>query len=135
MIKSSHIILVNEKGELLLQLRDNKPGIFYPDYWGLLGGEIDEDEDPLDGLNRELNEEIPGCNVNEIYKLGSIPTQESFINIFVGEIKDSEEFINEKLTEGVRVEFFEFSKIKDLKIANHIKEFLLDNKDGISYVE
>ena len=133
--KVSKIILVNKNGELLLRLRDNKLGIIYPGHWSLLGGEVNEDEDPLDGLKRELQEEIPGCNVDEIYKLGSIPTETTLINIFVGVIEDSQDFINEKLSEGVKVEYFDFSKIKEMKISPPIKEFILDNKAGISYVD
>ena len=134
MLNSSHIILVNKNGKLLLQLRDNKPEIASPGHWGLIGGKVNEGEDPLDGLNRELKEEIPGCNVDEIYKLGSIPTETTLINMFVGVIEDSQDFINEKLSEGVKVEFFDFSKIKEMNIVSPIKEFIINNKEGISYV-
>ena len=85
-------------------------------------------KDPLVGLNRELNEEIPGCNINGINYIGSISNNDSILIIFVGVIADAEEFINKKLTEGIKVKFFEFSKIKDLKISGNIKEFIIDNK-------
>ena len=52
-------ILVAPDGRYLLQLRDDKPGIFYPAHWGFFGGAI-EDSDPSieEGLRRELVEEI-----------------------------------------------------------------------------
>ena len=39
------LIVVGADGHYLMQLRDQKAGIFYPGHWGLFGGAID-----------------PGCN-------------------------------------------------------------------------
>jgi 8-oxo-dGTP pyrophosphatase MutT (NUDIX family) len=51
-------VIVLDDGRYLLQLRDLKPGIFYPGHWGLFGGAIDADETPEAALRRELGEEI-----------------------------------------------------------------------------
>ena len=51
-------VIVLDDGRYLLQLRDLKPGIFYPGHWGLFGGAIDGDETPEAALRRELSEEI-----------------------------------------------------------------------------
>lgn len=51
-------ILVLEDGRYLMQLRDDIPGIFYPDHWGLFGGAIEKDEDFEQALLRELSEEL-----------------------------------------------------------------------------
>jgi 8-oxo-dGTP pyrophosphatase MutT (NUDIX family) len=51
-------VIVLDDGRYLLQLRDLKPGIFYPGHWGLFGGAIDGDETPEAALRRELREEI-----------------------------------------------------------------------------
>jgi 8-oxo-dGTP pyrophosphatase MutT (NUDIX family) len=52
-------ILVTPDEQFLLQLRDNSPGIFFPDHWGCFGGALEQsDASPRDGLRRELNEEI-----------------------------------------------------------------------------
>ena len=45
-------------GNYLMQLRDQKPGIFYPGYWGLFGGAVDPGESPDRALRRELEEEL-----------------------------------------------------------------------------
>jgi 8-oxo-dGTP pyrophosphatase MutT (NUDIX family) len=51
------IICVEAEG-YLMQLRDARPDIWYPDHWGLFGGGIDPGEDPLQALQRELYEEL-----------------------------------------------------------------------------
>ena len=51
-------LLVHEDGRYIVQLRDNKPGIFYPGHWGCFGGAVEGHERPEDALKRELHEEI-----------------------------------------------------------------------------
>lgn len=51
------LITVGE-GNYLMQLRDQKPGIFYPGHWGLFGGAIDPGESADQTLRRELEEEL-----------------------------------------------------------------------------
>lgn len=50
------IILVDDG--YLLQLRDPKPDIFYPDHWGFFGGGIEPGENETAALVRELDEEL-----------------------------------------------------------------------------
>jgi 8-oxo-dGTP pyrophosphatase MutT (NUDIX family) len=50
------IILIGDR--YLLQHRDPKPEIFFPDYWGCFGGGIDGDESDPEALLRELSEEL-----------------------------------------------------------------------------
>ncbi|MEO8007157.1 MAG: NUDIX domain-containing protein [Betaproteobacteria bacterium] len=51
-------LLIQEDGRYIMQLRDGKPGIFYPGHWGCFGGAVEPDETPIDALRRELCEEI-----------------------------------------------------------------------------
>jgi 8-oxo-dGTP pyrophosphatase MutT (NUDIX family) len=51
------IIRVESDG-YLMQLRDSKQEIWYPGRWGLFGGAIEPDEDPMGALKRELREEL-----------------------------------------------------------------------------
>lgn len=51
-------ILVDHRGRYLLQLRDERPDIWYPGHWGLFGGSVDAGEDESQALRRELREEL-----------------------------------------------------------------------------
>lgn len=50
------IVVDNER--YLMQLRDQKPGIFYPGHWGVFGGALDPGENVETALKRELFEEL-----------------------------------------------------------------------------
>jgi 8-oxo-dGTP diphosphatase len=52
------VMLTNQRGEVLLQLRDDKPGLRYPNMWTLFGGAVEEGENPADAILRELHEEL-----------------------------------------------------------------------------
>lgn len=54
MKKIAAIILENDKEEFLFYLRDNKPGIPFPQHWDLFGGHVEEGETPeADYLNTQ----------------------------------------------------------------------------------
>lgn len=52
------VILLNEHGEVLLQLRDDKPELRYAGYWTFFGGAVEAGEEPDDAIMRELQEEL-----------------------------------------------------------------------------
>jgi 8-oxo-dGTP pyrophosphatase MutT (NUDIX family) len=51
-------MIVCDDGRYLMQLRSQKPGIFYPGHWGLFGGAVDSGESAEAALARELREEL-----------------------------------------------------------------------------
>jgi len=56
--QSSAALIINPRGEFLLQLRDDRGDIFFPNHWGCFGGAMDAGESRHDALIRELQEEI-----------------------------------------------------------------------------
>ena len=51
-------LIVLDDSSYVLQHRDDKPDIWYPDHWGCFGGSVDAGEQPLEALRRELYEEL-----------------------------------------------------------------------------
>lgn len=50
-------VITNSRGEYLLHLRDDIPGIAWPGHWGVLAGGCEEGETPRETIVRELQEE------------------------------------------------------------------------------
>lgn len=85
------IFLINPKNEILMHLRDDKPDIYYPRYWSILGGEVDENESDLDAktdcgtlcLQHKVNEFLWDLKKHGIAKLpdlkGEPPRHINFI--------------------------------------------------------
>ena len=59
-------LLFDKNGKLLIYLRDDKPGISFPNHWDLFGGIMEEGETPEQTLVRELKEEI-GIELKEFH--------------------------------------------------------------------
>ena len=56
MIKSVKGIIV-VKNNYLLQLRDNKKNVYFPNFWGVFGGRVEKTETYQKALEREIKEE------------------------------------------------------------------------------
>jgi 8-oxo-dGTP diphosphatase len=128
MKKIAAIILKNDKGEFLLALRDNKPGIPFPLHWDLIGGHVEEGETPEEALIREVKEELD-IDLKEYaffrkYECLTGDAYENIKYIYTGKINLPIEEIT--LLEGERAEFFSKDEIPDIKFANIIKTIMLD---------
>lgn len=128
MKKIAAIILENEKREFLLALRDNKPGIPFPDHWDLIGGHVEEGETPEEALIREVKEElnidIKDYSFFRAYECLTGDAYENIKYIYTGKINIPIEEVT--LLEGERPQYFSREEIPDVKFANIIKSIVMD---------
>ena len=83
------VLVVIRGGKLVLQQRDNKPGITHPGKVTLFGGSLEENEEPLGAALRELDEEL-GLKVRDnslkrlitYYKERQFDGEDSESNVF-----------------------------------------------------
>ena len=109
------IILLNNKNEVLLILRDNKVNIPYPGLWDIPGGHVENGETPDEAIKREMMEELEINDLGEIalfnfYKSDNL-TDFIFwkkINLDVNEID---------LQEGQEIKYFSLTQIRETKLA------------------
>jgi 8-oxo-dGTP diphosphatase len=128
MTKIAAIILENDKGEFLLALRDNKPGIPFPNHWDLIGGHVEEGETPEEALVREVKEELDidlkEYSFFKIYECLNGDAYENIKYIYTGKINIPIEEVT--LLEGERAQYFSKEEIPDIKFANIIKSIVID---------
>lgn len=70
-------LIVTPDARYLMQHRDEKPGIFFPGWWGCFGGALEPGESPADAIRRELDEEL-GHRVDEVEHFASLGLDFSF---------------------------------------------------------
>jgi 8-oxo-dGTP diphosphatase len=128
MKKIAAIILENDNREILLYLRDNKPGIPFPNHWDLIGGHVEEGETPEEALVRETKEELDiDLKEYKFYKEYTCRTGDAYENIkyiYIGKINlPIEEFT---LLEGECPQFFSREDIPNVKFANILKTIVME---------
>ena len=95
----------------LFVLRDDKPNIPNPNCWSLIGGGVEEGEEPIEALKREAKEEI-GVKLYDIKKIGTLEvplTVKEQTTIVLGHVflaYIDADIRDIKLKEGQRVEYF-----------------------------
>ncbi len=116
-IKSAKGIIVL-KNKYLLQLRDNKKNIYFPNFWGLFGGRVDTNETFSKALKREIKEEINLIvNINKkifstTYNMIGLKKKRKMVYYECQKIKNTELI----LSEGKNFGLFKFEELKNLKI-------------------
>ena len=128
MKKIAAVILENEKKEILLYLRDNKPNIPFPHHWDLFGGHVERGEKPEEALIREVKEELNfDLKVYKFFRKYECLRGDAYPNekyIYIGKINLPVEKII--LSEGERLQFFSRAEISNLKFANILKTIVMD---------
>jgi 8-oxo-dGTP diphosphatase len=115
--ESCTMIFVNSRREVLMILRDDKPGIKYPNTWDLPGGHLEGDETPQNCIRREMSEELPGLSLGafQLYKDADFPDR--IDHIFWTTLDATEEDLNRILREGQRTAWMSRSKLREVSIA------------------
>ena len=113
--------VIHSKDKILLQLRDQKPNIFYPGVWGLFGGSVDDGEKPIDALKRELFEEID-LEIKDAKLLFSWNHDKynSILHFFL--VPLTVELEKLCLNEGQRMDLFSIEQINMLQITPSLKK-------------
>lgn len=122
------IIFENDNDELLLYLRDNKPGIPFPMHWDLFGGHLEEGESPEEALVREVKEEL-GYDLKDytFFRKYECLEGDAYPNIkyiYSGRINVPIEEIT--LFEGDHARYFTKEEIQDLRFANILRSIVID---------
>ena len=122
--------VIHSKDKILLQLRDQKPNIFYPGVWGLFGGGVDDGEKPIDALKRELLEEI-GLEIKSAKLLFSWNHDKynSILHFFL--VPLTVELEKLCLNEGQGMDLFSIEQIKRLPITPSLKKNIHKIKQNI----
>ena len=115
-----------ERGNLVLQLRDNIPNIETPGMWSLFGGVIEKNEDPQDAMLREIKEEL--CiKVKDISFLWDcIYCRENGEEVLhkIYEANITSLWGKHRLMEGQVAESFKYDQLKTLRIPPFIQKVL-----------
>ena len=115
-------LLVNGAGEVLLQLREERPGRPYGNTWGPPGGGIEPGETREAVVRRELREEI-AFEAGELAEVGCFVTPEGYVlHIFQGAIGAPSEALarNERLA----LRYVAPRELGQLQIAPRLKPVL-----------
>jgi len=116
------LILEDKNGRILLQLRDNKQGIDYPNKWGTFGGQIEEGETPEEAIKREIREEL-NYDLSAPEFIGNFPFEG--YNIYIFRKIDSNITIKHlEINEGQKGEFLTFEQLRKLKFAFNCREIV-----------
>lgn len=128
MKKIAAIIFENDKGEILLYRRDNKPGIPFPQHWDLFGGHVEDGETPEEALVREVKEEMNyDLKDFKFFRRYDCLEGDAYPNIkyiYHGRFNLPAERIT--LLEGECVRYFTRDEIPNVKFANILTSIVMD---------
>ena len=121
MIKKNVVGIIQKNKRILLQLRDNKKNIVFPNKWGFFGGTVNTCETHYLAIKRELNEELNIKNFKSLKFINSCFEAQYNSIFFIYTLKLTDKII---LKEGYDYDFF---------TQNQILKGKKSKKDGIFY--
>jgi 8-oxo-dGTP diphosphatase len=124
MVEGCGIILDNGRGKVLLQLRDNKPNIPYPNCLGTFGGHLKQGETARHALIREVREEL-GIELSNFEYVDNYPFEGTTVHVFRKLMPDLDiKKLNVK--EGQAALFVSRDDLSKKRFAFNCKEILTD---------
>ena len=119
--KGSSIIFINDEGQILLFLRDNKSDLPYPNMWDVPGGHVEVDESPEKCIIREMKEEMD-LVLDEFELFSKIEFEDRIEYTFWTRADlDIDEI---KLTEGQKLKWFTRDEAKQTQLAYGFNEIV-----------
>ena len=118
--------IIYENDQYLLQLRDDKVSIPYPNCWSFFGGEIETGETPWQALQRELMEEINWCTDEKTFLYKWIDQKvQCIVYFFILKFSGNKNELS--LNEGEKMCWFTIGEVKLIPnttplIADHLLE-------------
>ncbi|MBU3918943.1 NUDIX domain-containing protein [Patescibacteria group bacterium] len=128
--KYVEIILKDDQGRILFQLRDERPKR-YPNFWAFFGGGVDDGETPEETLHREIAEELGIENLKnyklfKIYKLKDDKGNYEEHYVFIIHIKGIVPDMKLKLREGRGMAFLSFEEVMHMQFVEDYRFILKD---------
>ena len=117
------LIPVRPGGQILLQLRDNRPDLPAANCWSTVGGAVEAGETPEQAVCRETEEEI-GCRPTRLIHLGAIDGRRFRSHLFATRAAWALDDLI--LGEGQGVDWFDPERISALPLANGIGAAIVD---------
>ena len=111
------------RSRFCLLLRDDKPGIPYPNMWDIPGGHVEEGESPEQCIVREMKEEMD-LNLKEFQLLSVMEFVDRIEYTFWKKLNLDIQNIN--LHEGQKLKWFTEFEGKDTKLAYGFNEIVDD---------
>jgi tryptophan synthase alpha chain len=115
------VLPVTPDGRVLLQQRDEKPGIPYPGAWTLFGGAVEPGETPAQAIVREVREELDITMPMRYWHTYSCPVRsipgelDVRVHVFVGELTQPIGSIT--LYEGQAMALYDAEAARDLELG------------------
>ena len=122
MIKQATKAIICKDNKFLLQLRDNKKNIYYPNSWGFFGGEVGKGETPENSVKREVKEELSArCSfLSKLFECEN-PGTGTLVHFFY--FRTKRRVIKKNLNEGQDLGWFLRQDMKKIKCTWDVKFF------------
>lgn len=116
-------VIVNHHNEILMMLRDNKPGIANPGKWAFIGGHMEKSESPVEAARREIWEETGiAIATKDLKRLTVIKNYEytKYVFCVMGRWNNADVIVNE----GQDMRFMTLNQVQRLMTSEEHQQIL-----------